>query len=98
MAERPPTLPRLRRESDAPGLQPGQRAILRMLEDNAEAVSGLAKKLEELALRVGGLEIHRAHLTGAEDVRAKVRGWVLGVVAVILTGIIMLALRGAMKP
>jgi hypothetical protein len=95
---RPETEGRERRDSDAPGWSPFERLALRKFEALDGRLEGQAKDLKEVALRIGMLELHRERVTGREDVRAKVSGWALGIVAAVLTGLVLLALRGATKP
>lgn len=93
----PPMVKRRRRESGDAGWSRYERLVLAALERLEDKGDRLEEKVDHQALRLAALEVHRAQTVGVESVRSTVWKWVLGLVAAVLAGLIMLAVRGAMK-
>lgn len=87
MKQPPPIFARVRRESDSSGWSRYERLVLGGLERVEE-------KVDDIGNRVAALEAHRASTMGADAIRSRVWTWVLGIVAVVIAGLIMLAVRG----
>lgn len=68
--------------------------MLEKFEGAEDKTDALSRDVRELSLRVTGLEMYRQHTQGADAIRSRIWTWVLGIVAVVIAGLIMLAVRG----
>lgn len=84
--------PRPRRVSEEHGWNRFEQALIELVEGTKEDVRQVSEAVGQLAVRLTVIEDHRLKEEGAEAVQKKIWGWVLGIVAVLVTaGIIALA-------